>query len=273
MTKGIHWLLGLLGVGALCGAYGYGWERHQLEVVSLPVSLPDWPQALKGVRMVHFSDTHLGPYWGIEELRRVVDLINREKPDLICFTGDLVDKSTRLLSAAVPVLRALQAPLGKFAVLGNHDWRYGQQAVIHQALLDAEFQVLNNRHVRTEHKGAGLYVAGVDDVLHGTPDLAGALAGIPAGEPVILLVHEPDFADEAARYPVHLQLSGHSHGGQVRLPLIGHLATPELGQKYVSGLMQAGERGMPVYTNRGLGTTILPVRFLCRPEVTVLTLV
>jgi uncharacterized protein len=99
------------------------------------------------------------------------------------------------------------------------------------------------------------------------------LAGIPAGEPVILLVHEPDFADEAARYPVHLQLSGHSHGGQVRLPLIGHLATPELGQKYVSGLMQAGERGMPVYTNRGLGTTILPVRFLCRPEVTVLTLV
>ncbi|MDA5106982.1 metallophosphoesterase [Brevibacillus thermoruber] len=205
MTKGIHWLLGLLGVGALCGAYGYGWERHQLEVVSLPVSLPDWPQALKGVRMVHFSDTHLGPYWGIEELRRVVDLINREKPDLICFTGDLVDKSTRLLSAAVPVLRALQAPLGKFAVLGNHDWRFGQQAVIHQALLDAEFQVLNNRHVR--------------------------------------------------------------------LPLIGHLATPELGQKYVSGLMQAGERGMPVYTNRGLGTTILPVRFLCRPEVTVLTLV
>lgn len=273
MTKGMHWLLGLLGVGALCGAYGYGWERHQLEVVSLSITLPDWPQALKGVRLVHFSDTHLGPYWGLEQLQRVVDVINREKPDLICFTGDLVDESTRLLSAAVPMLRGLQAPLGKFAVLGNHDWRYGQQDVIHQALVDADFQVLDNRHVRTEYKGAGLYVAGVDDVLHGTPDVQAALAGIAPGEPVILLVHEPDFADVAARHHVHLQLSGHSHGGQVRLPLIGHVLTPPLGQKYVSGLMQAGERKMPVYTSRGLGTTILPVRFLCRPEVTVLTLV
>lgn len=262
----------LVGLGALSGLYGYGWERKWIEVTRIPLPVPGMPEPFRGTKLVHFSDLHLGHYSGLEDVQRVVDCIRQEKPDLICFTGDLVDESTRLVSGAVRILRQLEAPLGKFAVLGNHDYRAGEQQVVREAWSDAGFAVLDNRHVRLEKQGSRLYMAGVDDVLLGVPDVRRAVAGIPAGETVILLAHEPDFADEAAAYPVRLQLSGHSHGGQVRIPWLGAILTPKLSQKYVQGLYQIKESGMQVYTTRGIGTTILPVRFCCRPEITVLTL-
>ncbi|USG68441.1 metallophosphoesterase [Brevibacillus ruminantium] len=261
-----------MGLGAASTVYGYSLERHWLQVVEQPIAIPELPEPWKGVRLLHFSDLHLGYYLGITELEKIVDRINQERPDLICFTGDLVDEGTGLLPLAVPVLQKLQPPLGKYAVLGNHDWRYGKSRIIHEALQSAGFSVLMNQHAAIQKQESTLYVAGLDDVLHGVPDPALALDGIPASGKVILLVHEPDYADQALQFPFVLQLSGHSHGGQVRLPILGPLITPPMGQKYVSGLRYAGDGKLPVYTNRGVGTTILPIRFYCRPELTMLTL-
>ncbi|GED66553.1 metallophosphoesterase [Brevibacillus reuszeri] len=268
----------LLGVGGLvglmmgAGVYGYNWERNVLQVERLSVTLPSLPKSFQGTKLVHFSDVHLGHYLEPQDLQKITDRIIAEQPDLICFTGDLVDESTRALSAAVPILSQLQAPLGKYAVLGNHDYRLSEQMVIRNALTASGFEVLDNRNVPLTKNDDQVYVAGVDDVLHGVPNIQQALTAIPEGKTVILLAHEPDFADEAVNYPVHLQLSGHSHGGQVRLPIIGHLMTPKLAHKYVQGMYQVGNHSMQVYTNRGIGTTILPVRLFCRPELTVLTL-
>lgn len=272
MNKGLQGLAALIGCGFLAAVYSYGWERNWLEVTRLSVTVPELPEAFRGTKLVHFSDVHLGHYFETEDLKRAVALIVKESPDLICFTGDLVEDSTRSLWATVPVLAQLQAPLGKYAVLGNHDYRVGEQNAVRSALTAAGFEVMDNRNLRVDKQGSTLYVAGVDDVLLGVPDLSRALYGIPPNETIILLAHEPDFADEASLSPVHLQLSGHSHGGQVRLPIIGHLLTPKLARKYVQGLYEVGENKMPLYTNRGLGTTQLPIRFFCRPEVTVLTL-
>lgn len=272
LQKWLKAVFRLLGLGAVAGLYSYGWERKWIEVTHVPIEVPGLPEPFRGTKLVHFSDLHIGHYCEPDDVQHVVDLIMRERPDMICFTGDLVDESTRYLSAVVPILEQLQAPLGKYAVLGNHDYRSREQHVVRGALSGSGFEVLDNRHIRIERQGRSLHIAGVDDVLFGVPDLSRAVAEIPAGDTVILLAHEPDFAQEAASYPIHLQLSGHSHGGQVRLPLVGAILTPKLSQMYVQGLYQVENKEMQVYTTRGIGTTILPIRFFCRPELTVLTL-
>ncbi|MGG4448689.1 metallophosphoesterase [Brevibacillus porteri] len=270
LHKVTKWVGGLIGLGVATGVYGHVWERKALDIVRLSITIPGLPESFKGTKLIQFSDVHLGHYFEPKELESVIALIQSEKPDLICFTGDIVDEVTRPLFAAVPLFNQLLAPLGKFAVLGNHDYRAGEQQKVRDGLVASGFEVLDNRHVVVQKDGQQLYMAGVDDVFYGVPDLPRALENIPPEGSVILLVHEPDFADIASEHPVHLQLSGHSHGGQVRLPFIGHLLAPQYGRKYVQGLYQVG--GMAVYTNRGLGTTILPVRLFCRPELTVLTL-
>jgi len=272
LGKAIRSIGGLVGLGVATGVYAYGWERTWLEVVRLSVPLPGLPESFKGTKLVHFSDVHLGHYCEPKDLQQITEQIAAEVPDLICFTGDIVDEGTRVLSSVVPILSELQAPFGKYAVLGNHDYRAREQQVIRHAWAASGFEVLDNRNIRLRKNDDELFIAGIDDALHGVPNLAQALTGIPVGKAVILLAHEPDFADEAAQHPISLQLSGHSHGGQVRLPFIGHLLTPKLARKYVQGLYQVGPHSMYVYTNRGLGTTILPVRLFCRPELTILTL-
>lgn len=276
LSKGIKWLGALVGGSVAAGSYAYGWERTWLDVVRIPLAIPGLPESFRGTKVIHFSDIHLGHYMDANDLKQIVSVIQNEQPELICFTGDMVDESIAPLGDAVPILNQLQAPLGKFAVLGNHDYALGQQKVVTEALTASGFEVLDNRNKPVTKKGSSLYIAGVDDVLHGSPDLGRATASIPAGQTVIILAHEPDFADRAAQYPIHVQLSGHSHGGQVRLPWIGHILTPPLARKYVQGLHQVGANNdlqdLQVYINRGLGTTILPVRFFCRPEITVFTL-
>lgn len=266
----MKWVGGLLGLGMGTGLYSYGWERKWLDVVRVSITISGLPEGFKGTKLIQFSDVHLGHYFALKELQSVIEVIQSEKPDLICFTGDMVDEVTRPLFAAVSLFSQLQTPLGKYAVLGNHDYRAGEQQSVREGLIASGFEVLDNRHVVVNRNGQQLYIAGVDDILHGVPDLPRAMNNIPAEGTVILLAHEPDFADIASEHPVHLQLSGHSHGGQVRLPFIGHLLAPQYGRKYVQGLYQVGR--MALYTNRGLGTTILPVRLFCRPELTVITL-
>ncbi|MDD3653479.1 MAG: metallophosphoesterase [Desulfotomaculaceae bacterium] len=255
----------------LIGLYAFAIERFWLEVRKLSVSLSMLPRSYAGLRIALFSDVHLSIFYSPKRLSGVVELINREHPDIICFTGDFLNAyaGTGMLLEAAPILRKLKAPSGKFAVLGNHDCRAGTKYVS-RALELGGFHVLINEHAVLEKKGGRLFIVGLADVLKGGPDLAKAMAGIPEEACSILLVHEPDFADSAASRPVSLQLSGHSHGGQVRLPYIGPLITTRLGRKYHSGLYKIDK--LLLYTTWGVGTTLLPLRFFCRPQVAIITL-
>jgi hypothetical protein len=154
-------------------------------------------------------------------------------------------------------------------VLGNHDVLTDADRVT-SSLSAGGIQVLVNQSVPMERNGARFWLAGVDDVLSGNSDLKETLHNVPADEALVLLAHEPDYADRVAHFPVDLQLSGHSHGGQVRVPFVPPLFLPELAQKYIWGLYKIG--GLTLYTNPGLGTVGVPVRINCPPEITLLTL-
>ncbi|WP_019122860.1 metallophosphoesterase [Brevibacillus massiliensis] len=261
------------GVIAMAGAclYSVCIERFWIAIREQVIAFERLPADLDGLRIVHFSDVHAGHYFSPQHLLKVVGQVNGLQPDLICFTGDLFDSRVEDAKEIVSALSKLRSRLGKWAVLGNHDYRSGSEKVA-KVLSQAGFQLLQNQHGAAGSLEKALYIAGVDDVLYGKPDLQQALRGIPEGKFTILLAHEPDFADYAGGFPVDLQLSGHSHGGQVRLPFIGPILTPEYGQKYPDGLQKVDSASLLVYTNRGIGTTILPIRFFCRPEITLLTL-
>jgi uncharacterized protein len=184
-------------------------------------------------------------------------------------TGDYITHETDRVDDCARELSALSAPGGVYAALGNHDYWAGPEHVA-RALIAHSIPVLINDAVPIECNGARLWIVGVDDVSERHADLSQALRQVPAVEPTVLLAHEPDYAEESKRYPIDLQLSGHSHGGQVRLPFYGALILPQLAKKYPIGLERAD--AMWVYTNRGIGVVSPPVRFNCRPEITLLTL-
>ncbi|GMX63069.1 metallophosphoesterase [Paenibacillus elgii] len=261
------------GLVALPGAtYGYARyaEPRWLEVTEYMLSFARLPQQLDGIKVVQFSDVHLGFNFDTKNLSELIGLINRIQPDIVCFTGDLVDDAVGPDGDAYArILSELRPPLGKYAVLGNHDYKDARQV---QALLkSAAFEVLTNKMVRIQHQGSSFVMAGVDDQWKGNPDADKALARVRPEDFVILLSHCPDFADIAVHYPVDFQLSGHSHGGQVRLPFYGHVLAPKFGKKYVLGHYVLGGGKLQLFVNRGIGVSTHPVRFLCRPELTVFT--
>lgn len=250
-------------------ALGQGW----LAVEWVTVRIPGLPPGLEGLNLAHLSDLHWGPYTGQKEVQAAVALANAQAPDLIVLTGDYVLGSAKYAQPCSRELAALSAPLGVFAIPGNHDY-CTDIGVVAADLRAAGLRLLRNASHRLEIEGTPLWLTGVDDIWEGHDDLDAALTVVPLGEPVLLLVHEPDFADLAARSPhrILLQCSGHSHGGQVNLPLIGPPVMPWLGQKFPAGLQRVPGSTLQVYTNRGIGVTVPPVRFNCRPEVTLLTL-
>lgn len=249
-------------------------------IVRKEILLRRWPERLEGFTIALLSDFHYDPYFSVHPLRSSISMVNGLRPDLIALTGDFVTEPfhanklnrARAAGAAEPcaqLLRQMQAPYGLWAVLGNHDVVTDPNRVI-TALRAVGIQVLGNQSVPIEGTGTRFWLAGVDDVLEDRSDLDAALSKVPANEPVLLLAHEPDFADYVAGFPVDLQLSGHSHGGQVRIPFVRPLWLPPLAKKYIWGLYKIG--GLTLYTNPGLGTVGLPVRMNCPPEITLLTL-
>jgi predicted MPP superfamily phosphohydrolase len=259
-----------LSILGFSGVYAFGIEPHWIDITHETISLSTLPKSFIGTRIVHISDLHLGFYMDTDDLIELVLQIQQLQPDLLCFTGDLVDHDPAISLAAIPYLKKLQAPLGKFAVLGNHDYQRNA-AVVTQSLTKGGFQVLNNSHRILRKHTDQIAIIGVEDQLMGQPNLAKACEGL-SKTCSILLSHCPDFAEEITSFPIGLQLSGHSHGGQVRLPFVGHLMTPTYAKKYVEGLYQMEENELQVYVNRGIGTTILPVRFFCRPQISVIEL-
>jgi predicted MPP superfamily phosphohydrolase len=260
----------LLLISLLCVLYGVFVETQWVEVTRVTVHLPRLPAELDGLRVVQMSDLHYNTRWSERAIRRAVRLAAREQPDLVVFTGDYVTHSSRGAEPCARVLGQLRAPLGAYAVLGNHDYWGRKSDVVADALTSHGIRVLANESAPITVNGKTLWIVGVDDYWSRNMDHRAALGGLPEDDAKIVLLHEPDFAGLTAQYAVDLQLSGHSHGGQGRLPWIGALHYPPFAGGYPEGLRRVG--AMQVYTNRGIGTVGLPLRFLCRPEVTVFTL-
>ncbi|MDQ4063106.1 MAG: metallophosphoesterase [Actinomycetota bacterium] len=269
--------LGAVFGGALLGGLVYAREVEpaDVEVVSVSLVLPHLDERFEGYRIALVSDLHADGWMTPGRVLGLVDLVNAEEPDLIALTGDFATYSRlrsliRYVPDLVAPLRRLRAPDGTLAVLGNHDHETNSQ-VVRYTLAAAGVAELNNTILTVQRHGASLHLCGVDSTLDGAPRLDLVLQNLSQEGAAILLAHEPDFADESAAMDrFDLQLSGHSHGGQVRLPVLGaQPLLPKLGRRYTSGLYKVG--GMFLYTNRGLGNHPR-FRFNCRPEITILTL-
>lgn len=271
-----------LGLAAVAGAAGVGGDAiliapNRPRVVRHQIALPRWPERLNGFRIALLSDFHYDPYFSVHPMEAAVGMVNELGPELIALTGDFVTvpsfgeekKGAEAAEPCAQLLGKLRAPQGLWAVLGNHDG-YTDAARVASALQSVGIPVLGNRSVAIERNGARFWLSGVEDVLAQKPNLDVALREVPKGEAVVLLAHEPDYADLAARYAVDLQLSGHSHGGQVRFPFLPPLYLPDLAKKYYWGLYKIG--GLTLCTNAGLGTMGLPARLNCPPEITLLEL-
>lgn len=264
----------LTGAAALTAGLWYYATRIEpgwLEVASLSLILPRLHPAFDNYRIIHISDIHLGTWITRQRLEKLVDYINHLHGDLIAITGDFVtDIHHNTALDLTDTLRALRAPDGVFAVLGNHDY-WSDVAVIRRILRESGVIELRNS-VHTLRRGEGmLHITGVDNYWENKARLREVLAQLPPEGAAILLAHEPDYAVVSAQSGrFDLQLSGHTHGGQLVLPKIGPLALPMYGRKYPSGLYQVD--GMQVYTNRGLGTARQQFRLNCRPEIAMITL-
>ena len=264
--------LGVLLLGGL--VYVRKVEPEDVEVVPVSLVLPRLDARFEGYRIAQISDLHADSWMTPGRVLGLVKLVNEQEPDLVAITGDFASYSRfrsliRHASALAAPLRRLRVPDGVVAVFGNHDHKTDAQ-VVRGVLAASGVTELHNTVQILRRGGAVLHLCGIDDVREGTPDLDRALQDLPEEGAAILLIHEPDFADEsAATGRFDLQLSGHSHGGQVGLPLLRYLFLPKLSRKYPYGLYRVG--GMFLYTNRGLGAHPR-FRFNCRPEITVITL-
>jgi predicted MPP superfamily phosphohydrolase len=263
---------GLLAAAA-AGAVYAGWiEPRRLAIVRRTLALPRWPRTLDGLKLGVLSDLHSGaPHAGLPQIARAVERLNDEAPEAMLLLGDYVDAHPLWGGRLTPEqvareLGALRAPLGTYAVLGNHDWKQAGDRMW-TALHNAGIEVLENRVV---HAG-DIYIAGLADLRRRRPDLPGALAGVPAGAPVVLLAHDPDVFPYVPDR-VALTLAGHTHGGQVAIPVLRRPAIPSrYGERYARG--HVVEDGRHLYITSGLGTSGLPVRLFAPPEVVVLELV
>jgi hypothetical protein len=248
-------------------------EPSALKVVIQRLRLPRMDDGLRGFRLVQISDIHMGGWMNRRRLERVVEKVLKQNPDLVAITGDFIMRGKIDPEVFTDLSRAL-APLARqvktVAVLGNHDHRYGLKE-LRDLFMKTGIVELRNRVLTIERGVAQLQLAGVDDIWLEEDDLNGLLMQIPEQGAAVLLAHEPDFADIAAESGrFDLQISGHTHGGQISLPFFGPLALPGLGRRYPSGLYKVG--AMWQYTNRGVGMGSLPLRFNCPPEITVFIL-
>jgi len=260
-------------LGALTAYSLLGNEADSPVVEHVQIPIPGLPTALDGFRIVQISDIHHNhyPFTSIELVSHAVQMANELRPDLTVLTGDYVWHEVEPIFELMPILSRLNAKYGVYAGLGNHDlWTDGK--VVTRAFEQERLPLLVNQGVPISVGKSTLYLASLDDGWSGKPDLAGAMADWSEDASTVLLMHEPDLAPRyAVDKRIQLQLSGHSHGGQVRLPFYGALILPYLSWKYPMGLYNVD--GMWLYTNRGLGTTNVPVRVNCAPEITELTLV
>lgn len=250
------------------------------QITETMIWLPRLSAELDGLRIVHLTDIHLSLFTPIEEVQRVVDLANLLDPDIVALTGDYVTFSPTYIWPAAQALGRLRAKLGVFAVLGNHDFRAGADEVT-RALRASHICVLRNSHyalnpdrkegrTKAGSKDKTLWLVGVDDPWVGSADFVRALRSVPLRDPKILLCHNPEAIGRASQHGIDLMLSGHTHGGQVRLPILRSLYRSIPGERFVDGWNRLGET--QIYISRGIGKVVVPVRVACPPEITCLCL-
>jgi len=254
----------LAAYGTLFGARVLRRERVEVPVAGLP-------RGWWGARIVQLSDLHSGRHVTAQRLRRIARRAARLSPDLLVVTGDIVHNSPAFAKQAAEAIATVKAPHGTFAILGNHDFWAGADSVEH-ALEKEGIQVLRNRGLILQRGGGDLWLCGVDDPWSGRFDLGAALRDRPEGAATVLLSHQPNTWPVAQRAGVQLQLSGHTHGGQVAmLWLHRSLSLARFITPFVAGLYRAGTSFL--YVNRGAGTVMPMIRIGARPEVTELVLV
>ncbi len=225
-------------------------------------------EALKGIKIVFIGDLHIQPDQS-KRLNKIVDLANEQKPDIVLSVGDFVngqtEKSTLPVDKIISDIKNIKTKYGIYTVLGNHDWWFDGKRVTDTCKSNG-IKVLANSNTKINVNGKEIYIAGVEDLSTGTPDVNKALEGTK--NPVILLTHSPDVFPNIPKN-VNLTLAGHLHGGQVRLPLWGAIIIPSYyGDKYAYGLIEEKRKKMIV--TMGIGTSILNVRFACVPEIVVI---
>jgi hypothetical protein len=254
-------------------ALDQGLEPYFLVVHEEAIALPHWPAPLDGFRIVALADLHVGAAgMGGDHLATVVDRTNALNPDLIVLAGDYVPGAKATSSDIQSIAKGmgrLRAKHGVFAVLGNHDW-WTDGPGIEGALKAQGIIVLRNESVTITHGEGSFQLGGIDDDLTQHADIPHMMSGIGDRAPIVAVVHEPDVFPSMPS-AVDLTIAGHTHGGQVRIPLLGALVVPSIyGQRYAAGVVN--EAGHTMFITTGLGTSIMPVRFRVPPEIAVLTL-
>ena len=262
---------GLVAAAAFCVAgTGYPFlEAHWLRTKRYTITVPSLGEAFSGFRIAFLSDFHHGPQIGLAPIRKAVATANRAKPDVIVLGGDYVYREPDFIRPCFDALKNLRAPLGVYAVLGNHD-HYEDPDLTKQCIKEAGFRELTNTGQWLTRANHRLRIAGVGDLWEDKQNLEAALGDAGNEDPCILVSHNPDYVEKIANKRVGLVLSGHTHGGQVYLPGIGAPVVPSrYGNKYRYGLVKTPST--QVLVSCGIGTISPPVRFCCRPEVVVAT--
>ena len=242
-------------------------EANSLSLERVEIKLERLPKKLDGFKIIHLSDIHHSPFTSFDHIARAVKIANRLRPDMFVLTGDYVSHELTYIQPVASLLGELQAPFGTHACLGNHD-HWTDPELLTRCFRDAGINMMVNEGFRFEAHGASFWLAGVDDHMVGKTDLPAALRGSYPDEMKLLLAHNPIIFRKAVRAGIDLTLSGHTHGGQIRVRdrqkrLIRR-------RKLSNGLHK--RKGSQIYITRGIGTVVLPVRYQCPPEITLLEL-
>jgi uncharacterized protein len=259
-----------LAVGLTTTGYATLFEPNRLKISRTSVRIRRLPPGLDGLRIVLMSDFHLFPFTSADLIQQAIRQAGMLRPDIVLLAGDFVYSEAEAAYELSPILAQLNSRLGSFAVLGNHDHVKGA-AVVQDALSRSGIEMLNNRGVTLSVGPSGFYLAGIDSMAAGSPNVRAAFAAHRGNVPTLALAHEPDTIDYYSQLaPIDLQLSGHSHGGQIRLPGVGPVVLPRWGRRYPRGLYQVNDSQL--FTSQGIGTVDLPVRINCPPEIAEITL-
>jgi predicted MPP superfamily phosphohydrolase len=242
-------------------------EANSLSVERIEIRLERLPKKLEGFRLIHLSDVHHSPFTGLEHISRAVKVANSLKPDMFVLTGDYVSHDTEYIEPVAEVLGKLESEFGTYACLGNHD-HWTDAELVTKSFRAENINVLVNEGIRFEARGASFWLAGVDDYMVGKTDLPAALRCAFPDEMKMLLAHNPVIVRQAARFAVDLVFSGHTHGGQVKL-------REDEKQVFARRRLKNGlhrRKNTQIYITRGIGTVVVPIRYQCPPEISLIEL-
>ena len=242
-------------------------EANSLSLEQVTINLKRLPKQLDGFRIVHLSDTHHSPFTGLDHIKRAVAFANSLDPDMFCLTGDYVSHERKYIAPVAEVLGSLESEFGTFACLGNHD-HWTDADLVTDLFRGEGITMLVNQGMRLEARNASFWLAGVDDHMVGKTDLKAALAGSFPDEMKLLLAHNPVILRRATRQGIDLTLSGHTHGGQIKVRDPEKRILPQ--RRLKAGLHRRYDS--QIYITRGIGTVVVPMRYQCPPEVSLLEL-